>query len=108
MVTNDLLITANANKSLELHMALSIFHYVDIQLEEGLISIENRQAYCDRGKYIVKVFPTNVKKLYVDEADMFPRYYFKFENLISEIDCWILKRKLNVISVEPKELKHDE
>lgn len=95
---------ANNESLLELHMFLSIFHYIDIQTNGGLICIENRPAYCERGRYLVKVFPEDHQILYIDESDMFPRYYFIFDNLISELACWFKARKLTVISIN----KHGE
>lgn len=93
---------------LEEHMAYSIFCYIYIQSDGGLIVVENRPLHCNRGRFIVKVFTTDVKKLYIDEADIFPRYYFKLNNLLSEIDCWTQARKLKIISIEAKELKCGE
>lgn len=77
----------------------TILNYVDIQLDKGLVSIESRQYYCDRGRYWVKVFSDCSKTFYVDHQDMFPRYYFDFRNMISELDHWFHARNVNVISI---------
>jgi hypothetical protein len=87
-------------------MKRSISHYIDIMCDMCLISIENRQPYCDRGRYIVKVFSHSQVMFSIDEQDMFPRYYFLFDNLISEMDCWMKFRKVNFISFHKH--KHGE
>ncbi len=92
----------NEISDLKFHMKLSGLHYIDIQLDKGLVSIENRQSYCDRGRFIVKVFSDCVKTFYVDHQDAFPRYYFSFDNLLSEIYQWFEARKVNVLSIDKK------
>lgn len=91
--------TEPSDQQLELHMTKCIMNFIKIDCDMAEILIENRQPYCDRGKYIVKIFPKNIK-CWVDDQDMFPRYYFIFSNVLSEMRCWIDKRKLKIISVE--------
>lgn len=96
------LLKENNNNSLENFMSESRLNYLDIECDKGLISIENRPYYCDRGQYIVKVFSNCPKTFYIDEEDMFPRYYFIFDNLLSELDCWLRARSVKVISINKK------
>lgn len=81
------------------HLASSMTNYVDIDCNLAEITIEHRFGYCDRGSFIVKVHSKNCAEFWVDGSDMFPRYYFIFENLISEMSCWIKKRKLKIKSI---------
>lgn len=68
--------------------------YIDVRLRDGFLTIEVRPHYCDRGSYIVKIFPeANQFHLHVDHSDMFPRYYFKFENMVSELGEWMVRNK---------------
>lgn len=62
--------------------------YRDISITNGMITIERRPVYCNRGRFIVKVF-SNSHKLHIDEADMFPRYYFHWDCLVKEIEAWM-------------------
>jgi hypothetical protein len=90
---------------LQEHMLFRSSRWIDIVTDGGCISIENRPLYCDRGKFILKVFPNNIEVLYIDDSDMFPRYYFKFENLISELDCWVMERKLTILNIDKKDIE---
>lgn len=47
-------------------------HYLEIQGRECSITLEPRPAYCDRGNYIAKLFPTGKLALEIDEQDFFP------------------------------------
>lgn len=95
----------NNIEELKDHMKKSIFHYIDIKLDKGLVSIENRPHYCDRGRFSVKVFPGCDITFDVDEQDRFPRYYFSFDNLLSEMCYWFEARKVNIIEIEMKEVE---
>jgi len=64
--------------------------YVSLETNLCEITIENRPNYCDRGRYIVKVFSTS-NELCV--ADGFPRYYFDFNAMMTEIKAWMEARK---------------
>ena len=56
------------------------------------ISLEPRPHYCDRGNYIAKIFPTGELARSLDNADMFPRYYFDLDRAKLEIEAWLKKR----------------
>lgn len=84
---------------LSLHLNLSSLNWIDIKLDKGLVSIESRPPYCDRGRFIVRVFSNCVETFYIDSADSFPRYYFVFENLLSELTHWLAARNVNIISI---------
>ncbi len=59
---------------------------------ECLITIEPRPSYCDRGRYIAKLFPTAALALDIDGQDLWPRYYFDLERAKAECDAWLEKR----------------
>lgn len=68
--------------------------YASIPLKNGLITIEPRPSYCDRGRFIVKIFPDmDQQELFIDGQDMFPRYYFNDDCMIKELELFIEKRK---------------
>jgi len=68
--------------------------YVSIKMANGMVTIERVMPTCfDRGNYIVKASSRDNHKLYIDGADMFPRYYFDLEAMITEIEAWIDTRK---------------
>lgn len=73
---------------------LSKKSFVDIEIKDGQLTIQKRPPYCDRGNYIVNVF-VNIDSLdlHIDEADMFPRYYFDLGCLVKEMNLWVMKRK---------------
>lgn len=64
--------------------------YYTIEAGGALLYLEQRPAYCDRGSWIVKI--DNPGPMWIDDADMFPRYYFKLENALDEIEAFLLKR----------------
>ncbi len=76
--------------------------FVDIITDYAIFNIEARPAYCDRGRYSVKGFNAGGinDKSHIDQADGFPRYYFDYGVMISEIKSFILFRKLIVTSVK--------
>lgn len=87
-------------KTIESANVIKFSHcYVSIKTDGGEITIEKRPLYCDRGKYIIKVFSSCPVKLHIDESDMFPRYYFAYTNMIDEIERWINARNLTVESI---------
>ncbi len=58
------------------------------------ITLEPRPHYCDRGNWLAKISVTgNPDKLYIDAADLWPRYYFDLERAKLEIEAWLRKRK---------------
>lgn len=50
-----------------------------------------RPNYCDRGKWHVIVEPNGVFPL--DDHEGFPRYYFRLENLMEEMEDWVNWRR---------------
>ena len=69
-------------------------HLYKIEHPECEITIEERPPYCDRGRYIVKVFPRGKLALSFDHQDGFPRYYFSWKNMLEEIEAWMDARNL--------------
>jgi hypothetical protein len=67
--------------------------YLDIDVPQALISIESRPL-CDRGNFIVKVFPRGDLALSLDEFDAFPRYYFGVQACADEVAAWMRARHL--------------
>ncbi|HTE60868.1 MAG TPA: hypothetical protein VK631_10995 [Solirubrobacteraceae bacterium] len=57
------------------------------------ITIERRPPYCDRGRYLAKVFPRGRFALEFDEADGWPRYYFDWDRMLAEIEAWLQMRE---------------
>ncbi len=55
------------------------------------ITVENRPPYCNRGRFLAKVFPDNHNMLDcpISSADFWPRYYFFWENLDQEVKAWL-------------------
>lgn len=71
--------------------------FAAINLKDGQLTIEPRPVHCDRGNFIVKAFAfENQINLYIDDADLFPRYYFGFDNMISELEAWIAKNNQTI------------
>lgn len=56
------------------------------------ITIEARPSYCDRGNFIAKLHPRGRLALEIDHQDGWPRYYFSWNSLVSEIEAWLAKR----------------
>lgn len=101
---NDNIDIIEASKSYELKLWMnnSIFHYIDIVCDKCLLSIENRQYYCDRGRFSVKAFSHDNRVFHIDDSDMFPRYFFIFDNLISEMHEWTKYREVRIVSIDKK------
>ena len=73
---------------------LSKYCFCDIKIKDGIISIEKRQPYCNRGAFVVKIFPAEDQyNLFIDKSDMFPRYYFDLDCMLREIALWIKKNR---------------
>ena len=64
-----------------------------IRGKECEITLEARPAYCDRGNFIAKVFPSGKLALEIDHQDGWPRYYFDEDRARLEIEAWLKKRK---------------
>ena len=86
-------------------MAEKFSHWA-IKGKDCEITLENRPPYCDRGNYLAKIFSTNQFDLWLDAADGWPRYYFKFETAKDEILEWLKKRQ-QYINEEWKEIHFD-
>lgn len=92
-------------KKLSDHMkgySVSIFNCIEIICNYGEVYIEKRPAYCDRGKFIVKIESRDPVNWYIDHQDAFPRYYFDFDCCITETLLWLCERKVKVISINCK------
>lgn len=63
------------------------------------ISIEERNHYCDRGHYLVKILAGEYA-LCIDAADFRPNYYMSLETAKSETIAW-LKWRLRKERAEP-------
>lgn len=68
--------------------------YLQIKVEQAEITVEPRPIYCDRGNFIVKVFPHGDLALSLDSQDGFPRYYFGPLACADEIAAWMEARKI--------------
>lgn len=66
--------------------------FSDIEGRHCIVNIEPRPNYCDRGRFIVKVFTDAGTPALVDSADCFPRYYFGEDAMMSEIKAWMNAR----------------
>jgi hypothetical protein len=63
--------------------------YQQIRGKECLITLEKRPPYCDRGRFIAKLFPSGMLELSIDYQDSWPRYYFDLERAKAEIEAWL-------------------
>lgn len=63
--------------------------------------LEPQPPYMDRGTVLVYAYQVSrevgKRPITIDEADLFPRYYFKLENAFEEMELWIEKRKLTIL-----------
>lgn len=66
--------------------------FVDIVCPPARLTIVTRPHYCDRGRYLVHVESNDMIKLFLDESDQFPRYYFDFDCMMTELDLWLKAR----------------
>ena len=60
-----------------------------VEAEFCRVTIEPRPVYCDRGRFIAKVFPSGDFSLSFNEQDGWPRYYFDWDRMMAEIDAWL-------------------
>jgi hypothetical protein len=67
--------------------------YQQIRGKECLITLEPRPGYCDRGRFIAKLFPEGKLAREIDWADGWPRYYFDLARAKAEIEAWLVARK---------------
>jgi hypothetical protein len=56
------------------------------------VTIEQRPPYCDRGRYLAKVFPSGHYVLEFDDQDGWPRYYFDWDRMLAELRAWLAVR----------------
>ncbi len=82
---------------IKIQKELASEQWAKVVFSDGDFSIEKRPPYCDRGNFIVKIFVnSNQVRLYIDQSDMFPRYYFGFDNMISELEQWLEKNNQRI------------
>jgi hypothetical protein len=60
------------------------------------VVLEKRPPYCDRGNYLAKLFVRGALSREIDEADLWPRYYFDHARAKAEVEAFILKRGWHV------------
>lgn len=79
---------------------------IEIHKAPFFLWIDSRPAYCDRGRWLVHARSVDVTLAVVDDADMFPRYYFNDDALAKEVRAWLdvrmagVNRKLAARNVE--------
>lgn len=77
-----------------IELTLAAGGWCEYKLKNGSLCIEKRPSHCDRGNYWVKIFVDSGQyDLFIDDADMFPRYYFELDCLVKEMNAWIKKNK---------------
>ena len=74
--------------------ALPPHAHIDLTIEDASSWISARPVYCDRGRFLWSVESTNTRRLTIDSADGFPRYYFTVDAAVLEICAWLDARKL--------------
>lgn len=72
--------------------ALRARRFFVIEGKDCEITVEPRPLYCDRGHWIAKLHPRDELALEIDDADGWPRYYFGWQALTSEIAAWLEAR----------------
>ena len=68
------------------------FPYID--LPTVIIYLERRPFYCDRGRYGFWAESKDNKKVDIDYADGFPRYFFSLQRAFDEMYDWVQFRNL--------------
>lgn len=68
--------------------------YLEVRVPQATVTIESRPHYCDRGNFIVKVFPHGDLALSLDSQDGFPRYYFGVQACADEVTAWMQARSI--------------
>jgi hypothetical protein len=66
-----------------------------VVLDQCVWGIDCRPHYCDRGRYLWKNDSTH-PHLGIDNADMFPRYYFAVDAMFPEMLLWCAQRKQTI------------
>lgn len=67
-----------------------LVHHIDGR--DCTIEIAARPAYCNRGNFIATIECQNPRRLSLDGADGWPRYYFDLERAKLEVQAWMRKR----------------
>ena len=82
----------------EVDVDVTVDQYGYLIFDKGPIHvwIEPRPVYCDRGRWAVHAESTDNRRLTIDWADMFPRYYFVNECLVMETHTWLTTRLKNI------------
>jgi len=73
--------------------------YITIDLNYATVTIQHvSKTAQDRGKCsVLASHKTGFQdKCYIDSADGFPRYYFSYTCMVTELDSWIKARKLEI------------
>lgn len=72
----------------------NIMGWLEINTPKVAITIQRRPHYCDRGRWLVQVSSHDDRRLCIDWADGFPRYYFHTEVVMAEVFAWMNARSL--------------
>lgn len=99
-------VSTDTMRELRERLPQSQLFFVEVEVEgdegehdpppEGLISVERRPHYCDRGTFVVKLA---IRHLHIDAHDAFPRYYFHEECLVKELEAWMDARDLTPVEM---------
>lgn len=54
-----------------------------------MITIEARPHYCDRGRWLAKLFAGGEFAMEIDASDGWPRYYFDLHSAMRECEAWL-------------------
>jgi hypothetical protein len=68
----------------------------ELETEHGIIRLERRPEYCDRGAFLAHVEPKHdaaCKPCNVDAHDLFPRFYYDEGRAKLELDAFMRRRK---------------
>ncbi len=66
--------------------------------EYGYLTIEARPPYCDRGRWVAKIFGNDWPSPWYDDASGgWPRYYFDLERAQAELQAWADFRLLHSV-----------
>ena len=76
--------------------------YWEINKNGAMVTLEPRPSYCDRGRWVAKIFPHDKIAYWIDEADAWPRYYFDLERAKLEIEAFLEFRKREAHNVRIK------
>lgn len=76
-----------------LPLVLKDGYYFELQTPLIYLTIEKRHPGCDRGRWSVLATTRDKSRMTIDDQDMFPRYYFGDQALVSELIAWLQARK---------------